>query len=84
MIYCACLFYCLEQLMRMMIYLLDMPTIFQAKLCDGSLPFRAIHEVLVQLRLSDEKNGVCIQSFSFSTIHIDIHGKLMQGFINWE
>ena len=31
-IYCGCLFYCLAQLMHMVIYLLDLLAIFQAKI----------------------------------------------------
>ena len=31
-----------------------------------------------------ERNGVHIQSFAFSTVATDLHGKLTQDFINWE
>ena len=53
--YCACLFYCLGQLMHMVIYLLDLLTIFQVKITDGDLLPRENRKVLAQLRSSGKK-----------------------------
>ena len=50
------------------------------------IPSQAIlhvnHEILAQSRLSGKKKWIYIQLFSY--VAIDVHGKHMQGIINWD
>ena len=70
--------------MHMVINLVDKLGYFKQKSHDGSLCPCGNCKILAQSQLSSEKKRVCIQSFSFSTVAIDMHGKLAQGFIIWE
>ena len=83
--YCARLFYCLAQLMHMVINLLDLLAIFQAKSCNGNWPPRKTVKSYLSHDHSTKRKWFIliiiiiiiyiVQSFTFSTVAIDMHGK---------
>ena len=70
--------------MHVMIYLLDLLRHFKQKSCDGNLPPYANSKVIAQSQSFSKKNRIHKESFTFSTVAIDMHRKLAQGFFNWE